>query len=229
MIRAIIIDDEPRAIELLQDYVIRYGSIELLDTFRDPLQALKFLGDSDVDLLFLDIDMPGLSGISLARLVPKEVKIIFTTAYTEYAVKSYDLEALDYLLKPISFERFIKAMQKVSKNPYNEFPASKDDRKKTIITLKSGFEIHRVLLDDIIYLKKDGNYMTYHLLEKKIVVRQNVQDAMSKLTDSFIQIHKSYIVSVPYIKVIDREGLHVENALLPIGKMYRDSLMERLG
>lgn len=224
MMKAIIVDDEPRAIKLLEDYIKRYGNIELTASFRDPIRALQFINVNKLDLIFLDIDMPGLSGLALAELIPKDPKIIFTTAYAEHAVKSYDLEATDYLLKPIAFDRFIKAIQKANESvTAPSLDKSKDSNK--IISLKSGFEIHRVPIHEVLYLEKNGNYMTYFLASKKIVVRQSIKEALTNLPDQFIQIHKSYIVAVKHMSLLDKDGVHVNDSLLPVGSKFKESLM----
>jgi len=224
MMRSIIVDDEPRAIKLLEDYITRYGNLDLLNTFRNPLNALQFIQENEVDLIFLDIDMPGLSGLALAELLPERIQIIFSTAYAEHAVKSYDLQATDYLLKPIAFDRFIKAVQRARSGSARPLPSS-DTESARIISLKSGFDIHRVAVNEILYLEKDGNYMTYYLPNKKIVVRQSTKEALKLLTNQLIQIHKSYLVAIKHISLIDKDGLHINNRLLPVGSKYRKELM----
>ena len=221
--KTVIIDDEPRAIELLQGYIQRLPNIECVESFRDPIKAMTYLNAHPIDGVFLDIDMPGLSGLSLAKLIPNHIQIVFTTAYSEFAVESYEIDAVDYLLKPISFERFVKAVQKL-RPARNE----KEDNKRGFISLKSGYDIHRVSLDDILYLQKDGNYMTYHTGDQKVMVRESITNALNSLPDTFIQVHKSYIVAVNKINVVDKDGIHIQNSIIPLSVSHREKLLSRL-
>jgi two-component system, LytTR family, response regulator len=222
--KAIIVDDEPKAIELLQSYLSHFSVIELVGTFRNGLKAFQFLSKEPVDLLFLDINMPHLSGISLAKMVPKHTKIIFTTAYPEYAVESYDVEAIDYLLKPISLERFSKTIGKLLQNR-SESP----DLAKRILMIKSGTKHYRTDISAILYLEKSGNYMEYQLGNKTILARESIQEALSALPEHFIQIHKSIIINLHKIEFVDKENVSINGKLLPIGSSFREDLGKKLG
>lgn len=219
MIKSVIVDDEPKAIELLESYMERLSFITCQASFRNPLSAVDAIKNDPPDLVLLDINMPELSGMSLAGILPLEVKIIFTTAYSEYAVKSYDIAAIDYLLKPIGFERFVKAISKI------QITSNSSNTLNGIISLKSGYEIHRIALVDILFLEKDGNYMIYHTLEQKILVRENTADALEKLPNNFIQVHKSFIVALNKIKLIERDGLKINQRLIPVSPKYRTKLL----
>lgn len=221
--KAIIIDDEPRAIDLLKGYLEQFDSITLAGTFRNGLKALAFLAENKTDLIFLDINMPHLSGMALSKMVSRDTRIIFTTAYSEYAVESYEVEAIDYLLKPISFERFSKAIAKVLQTAPN-IPKPED----AIIMVKSGAKIYRVTVDDIYYLEKDGNYMTYHLEKQAILARESVAEALAVLPDYFIQIHKSYIVNSRKMDYFDKQEVAVLQRRLPIGTLYRERFLSLL-
>ena len=222
--KAIIVDDEPKAIELLQSYLSHFSVIELVSTFRNGLKAFQFMSKEPVDLLFLDINMPHLSGISLAKMVPKHTKIIFTTAYPEYAVESYDVEAVDYLLKPISLERFSKTIGKLLQNR-QETP----ENTKSVLMIKSGTKHYRTDIHDILYLEKSGNYMEYQLGNKTILARESIQEALSALPEHFIQIHKSIIINLHRIEFVDKENVSINGKLLPIGSNFREELGKRLG
>lgn len=217
--KAIIIDDEPRAIDLLKGYLARFDSITLTGTFRNGLKALEFLAENKTDLIFLDINMPHLSGMTLSKMIPPDTQIIFTTAYSEYAVESYEIPAVDYLLKPISFERFAKAVAKV-------LQTIKSD--EAIILVKSGAKIYRVNVDDIYFLEKDGNYMTYHLEKQAILARESVAEALAVLPGYFIQIHKSYIVNSHRIDFFDKQIVAVLQRQLPLGALYRERFLSLL-
>ncbi len=222
--KAIIVDDEPKAIELIQSYLSHFSVIELVGTFRNGLKAFQFMSKEPVDLLFLDINMPHLSGISLSKMVSKNTKIIFTTAYPEYAVESYDVEAVDYLLKPISLERFSKTIGKLLQNR-QEVP----ENAKSILMIKSGTKHYRTGVSDIFYLEKSGNYMEYQLENKTILARESIQEALAALPEYFIQIHKSIIINLNRIEFIDKENVSINGKLLPIGSSFREELGKRLG
>ena len=222
--RAIIVDDEPKAIELLKSYLEHFSGIQLAGTFRNGLKAFEFLSKEKTDLVFLDINMPHISGISLAKIIPAGTKVIFTTAYAEYAVESYEIQATDYLLKPISLERFTKAISKV-------LTASKTGAAETdkyIIPVKSGATIYRVQADDICYLEKSGNYMTWHCSSQKILSRETIHDALKTLPGNFIQSHKSFIVNMNKVSSVDKESINISGFTVPIGALYREKLLELL-
>jgi two-component system, LytTR family, response regulator len=222
--KAIIVDDEPKAIELIKSYLQHFGLIELIGTFRNGLKAFEFMNQEDVGLIFLDINMPHLSGISLSKMIDTKTKIIFTTAYSDYAVESYEVEATDYLLKPISLERFTKAMSKV----LSENSAGGPIQSSTMM-IKSGTKIYRVDVDQIAYLMKDGNYMIYHSSNQNIMARESISEALDVLPDHFIQVHKSYIINIHNIDFISSEEISVKGDKIPIGNSFKDSVHEKLG
>lgn len=223
--RAIIVDDEPKAIELLKSYLQHFNSIHLVETFRNGLKAFEFLSKEKVDLVFLDINMPHISGISLSKMIGPETRVIFTTAYSSYAVESYDVQALDYLLKPISLERFTKAVSKVmavSGATTRHFTAG------DTLMIKSGTKFFRLNPNDIFYLEKEGNYITYHTENKKILTRESIVDALERLPSFFTQTHKSYIININKINSLDTETIQILNTSIPIGATYKDKLMGTL-
>ena len=222
--KAIIVDDEPKAIDLLKGYLQHFSGLQLVNTFRNGLKAFEFLSKEKVDLVFLDINMPHISGISLSKMINPETKIIFTTAYSEFAVESYEVQAVDYLLKPISLERFTKAMSKILSLSKKESSQSHEN----IILLKSGTRLFRVDPNDILYLEKSGNYMTYHLKDQKILARESVQEALEALPGFFIQTHKSYIINIKIVSSLDKEDLNLQNTRVPIGSSYKEKLLESL-
>jgi DNA-binding LytR/AlgR family response regulator len=225
MMRAIIIDDEPNAIELLSGYVERIPFVECAATFRNPLEALDYLRLNQVDLIFLDINMPQLSGIAFLETLTVRPKVVLTTAYAEYAVKSYEFSVDDYLLKPISFERFLKAVNRIQQS---ESPKVQSQIINEHIFLKSGYQSVKVLIADIHYLEKDGNYMIYYTEGKKIMVRENIKQALDKLSDHFFQVHKSFIVPLSGIDAIESGRLKIGNNWVPIGASFKKGLTERL-
>jgi len=228
MISCIAIDDEPKALEVIERYCCKTGLVDLKSTFREPLKAIEFLNREKVDLIFLDINMPDLSGMQLVQTLSPRPMIIFTTAYSHYAVESYDLNALDYLLKPIPFERFLAAINKAAAaiSPKNT-PANEDE---PTVFIKSGPQTYQVKVADILYLEKDGNYITVHLKDKNILIRENMGDIFDLVPAAdFLRIHKSYVVAIKHISMIEVHQLVINGEKIPIGSTYRDALKARLG
>ncbi|MDH7447133.1 LytR/AlgR family response regulator transcription factor [Aquimarina sp. 2201CG14-23] len=225
MISSVIIDDEPNAIELLKGYIEKLPFIACVHSFRNPIEALVYLKENTVDLIFLDINMPQLSGISFLKTLEKPPKIILTTAYAEYAVESYEYQVADYLLKPISFERFLKALLKIQ-----QVIEQPEGLKKinTTVYVKSGQQQYKTDLKDILYLQKDGNYITYYTSNRTILARQSIKDALLELGDRFIQVHKSTIINLDHITAFDTNSITIQQTKLSVGQSYKLLLMERL-
>ncbi|MEP7109258.1 MAG: response regulator, partial [Ferruginibacter sp.] len=174
MINCIAVDDEPRALEIIERYCNRHEEIRLLSIFREPVKALEFLKQEKADLVFLDINMPGKSGIQFVSTLQDKPLIIFTTAYHEYAVESYNLDAVDYLVKPITFERFSAAVNKALNLIFLKNKARERVTLAGVVFFKSGAQTHQVKIGDIQYLEKEGNYIAIHLKDRKILVRENM-------------------------------------------------------
>ncbi len=232
ILNCVIIDDEPAAIEVLAAFTDRTPNLSLLNTFRDPLQALSFLRETKVDLIFLDINMPELNGMELLKVLIHPPLVIFTTAYTEYAIESYEKNAVDYLLKPITLERFLIAVNKAQSRLSNTNPEVIDSSQTSsaneeIIYLKSGPKTHRIVLNDVRYLEKDGHYISFYLSDKKVVARLSMKDVFEVIPKTkFMQIHKSYIVSINHVKIIERHQIKIGDSYIPIGKTHRKAVHE---
>ncbi len=224
--RCLILDDEPMAIDILLRYVERVPALALSGSFRDPVAALAFLQNNPVDLLFLDIDMPGLSGMQLLTALEKPPLVIFITAYPDYAVQSYEFEAVDYLLKPVTFGRFEKAVAKSLKVfQAAQKGASPAPHPAEVATLKSGAQTHRVKIADILFLKKEGNYFTVFTQEKKIVIRQNMETALQWLpSGQFRRVHRSYIVALRHVTVVGKHSVRVGEHTIPVSAAYGEWL-----
>jgi DNA-binding LytR/AlgR family response regulator len=180
--------------------------------------------------VFLDINMPDVNGIQLLGTLPAKPMVIFTTAYSNYAVESYDLNAIDYLLKPITFERFLAAVNKAMSLKTLKNGTTAKDTDEASIFVKSGPQTYHVKLSDILYLEKDGNYITICLKDKNILVRENMGDIFELVPAAdFIRVHKSYVVAIRHITMIEAHQLIIGQAKIPIGSTYRDSLKTRLG
>ncbi len=228
-IRTIIVDDEPKAIEVLERYCNDINSIELKSSFRDPIKAIEYVQSHVIDLIFLDINMPKISGLEFLDILKNEPRIIFTTAYAEYAIESYDYEAVDYLLKPIDFHRFIKAVSKTKKlisleNTSKQIESGEKHNDRTIY-IKSGPQLYKVNISDILYLEKDGNYLIFHTKDKRMLSRQNMKDIFEILSpNDFIRVHKSYVVAVKHMEVIESHQIRIADIKIPVGRNYREDL-----
>ena len=224
----IAIDDEPKALEVIERYCQKIASISLRATFREPLRAIEFLNREKTDLIFLDINMPDINGMQLLQTLSPRPLIIFTTAYSQYAVESYELNAVDYLLKPATFERFLMAVNKAiavlaSKNTTGM-------NEEAAVLIKSGPQTYRVKVNEILYLEKNGNYITVHLKDGNILVRENMADIFDLVpATDFIRVHKSYVVGIRHISMIEVHQLIVNGEKIHIGSSYRNSLRDRLG
>lgn len=227
MVKVLIVDDEPKAITLLSSYLSYFSNFQLVASFRNGLKALEYLNAHAVDVVFLDINMPHLNGLSLSKMVGPNTAIVFTTAYGEHAVESYSLNALDYLLKPISLERFSNTIGKINSKFHHGTLLEKDPSTKEMF-VKSGLEIHKILLDNLHYLQKDGNYMYYWTSEKKIMARETVAEALQQLPNDFIRIQKSYIINFRKIETIGTDYVIVLKTKIPIGSQFKPLLSAKL-
>lgn len=229
MITCIAVDDEPMALEVIERYCAKCELVELKAVFREPVKAVEYLGRERIDLVFLDINMPDLSGMQLVQTLSPRPMVIFTTAYGHYAVESYNLNAIDYLLKPITFERFLTSVNKaVMTLPGKINAAVKDD--DTSIFIKSGPQTYQVKVREILYLEKDGNYINLHLKDRTILIRESMGDVFDLVPAAeFVRVHKSYVVAIKHIAMIETHQLTVGGEKIPVGSTYRESLRARLG
>lgn len=230
-----IIDDEPFALELIKDYIQRIPFLKLEAAFSNPFKALDHLSREKTDLIFLDINMPELSGIQLFKSLPSPPMVIFTTAYPEFAAESYEFNAVDYLVKPIKYERFLKAVNKAnvllhSNNPGTpatgiQIPEVQEDS----LFIKSGNQLVKLSPSEILYVEAAGNYMCFVTRSKKIMSLLNMKEVLELLPrDEFVRIHKSYIVSLKQIDIIERHDVVTGGKTIPIGITYREHFMSVL-
>jgi len=223
--KCLVIDDEPKAVEILCDYIEKAPDLECAAAFRDPLKALNYIQNNPVDLLFLDINMPDLSGIQFLNALEHHPLVIFTTAYSEYALDSYDYDAVDYLLKPIEFDRFLKAVSKA----FRRYKERKRGRlplrgESGYIFIKSGTDYRKLDTRSILYIKGTGNYLTFVTLSKEILTLLTMKEALEILPPQFQRIHKSYIINLDHAELIEAEEVKIKDQRIPIGDHYRDSL-----
>jgi two-component system, LytTR family, response regulator len=222
----IIIDDEPNAIDILKRYAEQV-SLDLLATFRNPLKAMAWMEGNDVDLIFIDINMPEIKGTEFIRAITSAPLVIFTTAYSEYAVTSYELNAVDYLVKPVSFERFLKAVNRAREQ---HTLRSNSDVQQDYVMLKSGPQLHRVLMDDILFVEKTSNYLVFVTPGKKILVRANMNEVFSFIPASkFCQVHKSFVIALNKIETVDaHEVVLLHKHRVPVGSNFREIFLTRV-
>jgi two-component system LytT family response regulator len=230
--RCVIIDDEPYALDLIKDYTQRTPFLELVNSFSNPFKALDFLNRESVDLIFLDINMPELSGIQLLRTLQSPPKVIFTTAYPEFAAESYEYNAVDYLVKPIKYERFLKAVNKASSLLHSSNSSNihqiiqPSEQKDDSLFVKSGTQLVKIYPDEILYVEAAGNYMCFITKDKRVLSLLTMKEVLDILpTDSFIRIHKSYIISLKHIDAIERHDVVIKGKQIPIGITYREHFM----
>lgn len=236
MLNCLIIDDEPLAIRLLSDYIAKTEGLSLLRSFTDPIEALQFADKQAPDLIFLDIQMPELTGIQFMKIANGKYPIILTTAYDHYALDSYEFDVIDYLLKPISLDRFMIAANKaknrleaVSPEPS---PASAPSQAKAedYIFVKSDYKTLKIDLANIYYLEGLGDYVAIHLREKKVLTLENMKHFERVLSgQNFIRVHKSYLIAIDKIEFIERNRIVIKGERLPIGATYKDAFWTRIG
>ena len=223
----LIIEDQPPAQRILKKYIEDQGSLQLLEVFGDPLKAMAYLQENHVDLIFLDINLPKLSGIAMLKALHQKPQVILTTAYSEYALEGYELDVVDYLLKPFSFERFLKAVSKVRRPQAGTSSAPTPARKEHFI--KMGYEYIRISFEDILYLAADGDYCEIYLEGKKHLSSEPLKKWIELLEGwDFFRIHKSYMVNIQQIEKVSGGMLVLrDGSLLPLGRAYKEEFMER--
>ncbi len=221
-LRCIVVDDEHNAREVIKRYVAAVDWLTFEGEFKDPVKALNFVQTSPVDLVFLDINMPSLSGVDFIKALSVKPEIIFTTAYSEFALEGYENDVRDYLLKPIRFERFLKALSKVRR------PDGRKADLTDFIMVRSGHDLHKIKIDEILYLQKDSNYIEIHRLKApKLLMRQNMNAVFDIFPSAhFIRVHKSFVVSKAHISVIESHQIILStHQKIPIGASYREELI----
>lgn len=221
----IIIEDEPAAQSILEHYIELCPGLISVGTFRDVFSAQAFLDNTNIDLMFLDINLPEMSGVSFLRSLVHPPLVIFTTAYPQYAVDGFDLEAVDFLLKPFSFERFCKAVNK-AKDRFNANPTKPVNGK---ITVKSDRRIYQINMGDILFVESCGDYVTIHCTDKKLVVHGTMKSWDEKLqSSSFLKVHRTIIVNLQKIDHIEGNQVHLGTHKLPLAEPFKSQLLEKM-
>lgn len=255
-IRCLIVDDEFPARILLKEFIEKVPNLELVESCKSGLEALPIIQEGRVDLMFLDIQMPDITGVNFLKMLPVRPLVVFTTAYSDYAIESYQLDVLDYLLKPFSFDRFMqcigKAMQRISDRkaqaptPAEAAPAQQsqpalpdepaaatptDDPNEGVLIVKADHKIHRIKYADIVYIEGLREYVTIHCPGEKIITLESLRNLEETLPQAmFIRVHKSFIVRIDKIKALYGAQLKLEGVepYIPIGKSYKDMVQEKL-
>ena len=230
--KALIIDDEPTAREILESHLQKIDLIEVVGSCKNAMEGFSKLNETQVDLIFLDINMPEISGLQFAKTIDKNTKLIFTTAYREYAADGFDLQAVDYLLKPISLERLIKAINKflgesipLESVSEKEIQAENND----FIFVRSDRKMIKIDFKDILYIESLSDYLKIHTAERTITTRETISNIETKLPHkNFLRCHRSFIVSIPRIESFTNEYIEVNKTAISISRSYRTTVLKRL-
>ncbi len=233
-IKCLIVDDEPLALDVLQNHIANLEYLELVGRCKNAIEALKFLLKHKVDLLFLDIQMPKLTGIEFLKSIKNPPKVIFTTAYREFALEGYELNVLDYLLKPIAFERFLAAVNKALPKDIQSLPAfigtDLHESANAFIYIKSDKKMVKALLNDILYIESLKDYVRVVTKDKEVITHQTMNFLEEKLPDNqFIRIHRSFIIALHHIHAYTVTDVEVGERQIPIGRVYKVGALKRLG
>ena len=228
----LIVDDEQLARKLLEEFVAKVPMLELKGMCKNPLEAMDILKSEHIDIMFLDIQMPELTGVEFVKTLQQKPAIIFTTAYSEYALEGYELDVIDYLVKPFPLDRFIKAVNKAIEFIDLKSSAGKIDRDNmdsNYILLHADHKIYKVNLDDIQYIEGLKEYVSYYTKEKRIIVLQSLKSIEESLpSNKFIRVHRSYIVPISRIKTLDGNQVQIGDKLIPIGRSYKEEVLKRV-
>lgn len=232
-LRCLLIDDEPPALKVLKSHIENVSGLEIVDLCKNAVEAIDVLNEKPVDLIFLDIKMPMLLGTDFLKNLSNPPKIIFVTAYREYALEGYELNAVDYLLKPVSFERFIKAISKVKKAIGKHEETLEEEYKpnpEAFVYLKVDKNMHKVLIDEILYIESFKDYIKVFLsTENNLLVKQSISSVEHLLSDHrFIRVHRSFIVAINKIKGFNNLHVQLPCNEIPIGRLYKQALMDAI-
>lgn len=239
-LNCLIVDDEELARNLVENYVNRLPHLTVVGKCANPLEAMQVLQEKAVDLMFLDIQMPELTGVEFLKTLSQKPLVIFTTAYKEYALESYDLDVVDYLLKPFRFERFLQAVNKAGKllkcdateTPLNTTKAIEETvkKEKDFILVKADFKVFRIFYKNIFYIESMKEYVAYYTPEGRTLALGSLKKLQQEIlpTNQFIRIHKSFIANISYISVLEGNMVHIGKKKLPIGASYKAEVLKRI-
>ena len=227
-IRCAIIEDEPQARRLLEEYTEQVEYLQLIFTAPDGISGFNRLQDEDVELVYLDINLPGISGLELSERVPRSTKVIFITAYQEYALQGFENSAVDYVLKPVSFNRFLQATQKARHLIELERRVETKGKEEPYFFAKSGKKIHQLDWDRVLYIESSREYLALITETEKILVYKRMKELEEMHLPNFVRVHKSYFVNIKKIKQIENNLIKIGNATIPISSKYHDAFFVML-
>lgn len=230
MIKCIAIDDEPLALEVIKAHLQQIQGVELIATFNNPVEAYDIIKSEGVELIFLDIEMPLLSGIDFLKTLSNPPKVIFTTAYRNYAIESYELDVVDYLLKPISFTRFFKAVNKYRNLTNSVFVTSEilTDDKADHLYVNANKKFVKVIFEEILYVESMKDYLRIYLTNGQVITKDTISNFEEKLSDNFLRIHRSFIVNKTKVTAFTKADVEIGEIEIPIGASYKETVIEAL-
>ena len=222
-IKCVIIDDEPLAIKVVENHLKEFQNFEVIETFNNPIEALSLLEKGNVDALFLDINMPKMNGLDFAKTLNSKMNVVITSAYREYAVESFDLNVLDYLVKPIPFNRFLKTINKITQQVYLQKGIQKeeDSSNESFIFLKVDKKLVKIKFEDILYVESLKDYIKVFTTSGNYLVHKSLTSMTEELPDSnFIRIHRSYTIAIDKVKSVEGNLVEIATTKIPIGRKY---------
>ena len=231
-INCLIVDDEKMARDILEAHLSKISNLTIAGSCKDALEAFQIISSKQIDLIFLDINLPEISGLAFAKMITRNCKIIFTTAYREYAIDGFDLQAVDYLMKPISFERLLQAINKYfEENPVHIDPVQNDIEPETndYFFVRSDRKMVKIACAEILFIESLSDYVKIHLTDKTVLTRETITNIEAKLPQKdFLRVHRSYIVSIAHIDSFTNEDVFVNKHEIPVSRGYKTEVMNRL-
>lgn len=234
-LKCLVVDDEALAITLLEKYISQSENLELVASTKNPVKAIELLEEETIDILFLDIQMPGLTGIELLKVLPQKPVVILTTAYSEYAIEGYQLDVTDYLLKPFSYERFMQSVTKAQRIIELNLQALKNagqlslHQEKKFINVKADHKIYKIPFEEIRYVEGLKEYVSFFTNDQRIIALESLKKLELLLPDSqFMRVHKSYIIAIDKVRALEGNLLEIEDKKIPIGKTYRQEVIKKI-
>lgn len=237
MIRCLVVDDEPLALDIIADYIAKVPELTLSATTTNAIEGIGLVQQGLIDLVFLDVQMPELTGMQFLKIINGKCDVILTTAYPQYALEGYELNVIDYLLKPIAFDRFYKSIQKVINQKINGYPKTSPmevppavSKTNDFIFVKTEHKIQRIDYNDILYIEGLKDYISIFTYNERVIILQNMKKMEDTLPEErFIRVHKSYIVAIEKIESIERGRISLKDKRIPIGDTYREAFFKRIG
>lgn len=225
----VILDDEPMAVALLSKYVEKTTLFQLLKATTNPFEVLEVVAENRVDVVFIDIQMPELNGLQLMEMLGGKTKFVITSAYSEYALQGYEHNVIDYLLKPVSFERFYKSVLKIQelfKKPVFDTPVMTEEKQEAFIFVKTDGKLVKVNLNDLMFVEGLKDYLYLYLKNEKLIVLDTLKEFEKKLPNEFMRVHKSYIIRLDAIETIERNRVFIQDKIIPVGDTYKAAFQE---